>query len=205
MKKPALSMMTSFFVAFAAMSLIANRAHAVQFIYSKLQMKNYDQMRNEVRVRVRQAEKISDANPAGAKIELQTALDLIFSRPTTGNMVSELVPMVRTPLRNMGGYHVALSHIVNQAISNLKNNDLSAPVRTTGLIVLKNVMSELRPDLRDKKIRVLFVRIQDAHLKIPKAVRSELFLRGSIPVGMSPSKIAAMILKAAPNSRAASR
>ena len=205
MKTYALSIMSSLLLIAFAILLPIRPVHAAQFIYSKLQMKNYDQMQNEVNARVRHAESISSSDAALAKTELRTALDLIFSRPGSGNMVSELVPLVRTPLKNMGDYNSALSQIVTHAISNFKNNHLNSAERATGLIVLRNVMSELRPDIRQKNIQVLFVRIRNAHLKIPKAVRSELFLRGSISVGESPSKIAATILNAKPNSPASSR
>lgn len=196
MKRKSLSIVMSPLLAVLAMLAGANSARAAEYIYSKLQMKTYDQMRNAVNGRVRQAEQISDKNTDKAKAELQDALQLIFSRPDTDNMVSELVPIVRAPLNNMGAYYGSLSKIVNHAISNINNKSLNASVRTTGFIILENVMSELRPELRKTQIKALFARIKNAKIKIPSAVKSELFLRASIRIDASPSEIAAKILKA---------
>ena len=178
--------------------LTSASARAGEYLYYKLQMKNYDQMQNAVNARVRLAEKIGDSDTARAKNVLQNALLLILSRPDSDDMVSELIPLVREPLRNLGAYNEEMSSIVDDAIVNVGDKHAKPATRTTSLFILKNVMSELRPEVsRNKKIKAIFEHIRDAKIKIPDAIKSDLFIRSSMKPGPSPSDIAAKILKSA--------
>lgn len=178
------------------MFLTSASASASGYLYYKLQMKNYDQMQTAVNERVRLAEKIGDSDPTRAKSVLQDALLLILSRPDTDDMVSELTPLVREPLRNLGAYTKEISSIVDDAIINIGDKHAKPATRTTGLFILKNVMSELRPEAqRNKKVKKIFEHIRDAKIKIPDAIKSDLFIRSSMKPGASPSDLAAKILK----------
>ncbi len=171
--------------------------YAGVYIYSKLQMKNYDQMQKAVNARVQLAEKVGDSDQARAKSILEDALRLILSRPDSDDMVSELLPTVREPLRNLGVYEHEMSDVVDDAIITLNDKHAKSAVRATSLIILKNVMSQLRPDLasNNKKVKKIFEHIRDAKIKIPSAVKSDMFLRSTMKPGPSPSEIATKILK----------
>lgn len=188
-------MKTAFLSIAVALTLTPISSQASEYLYSKLQMKNYDEMQNEVKARVQKAEKEADADADSAKNRLRDALQLIFSRPNSDNMVSELVPIVRTPLKNLDAYEEELGSVVEHCIDTLSDKKADVAIRSTSLLVLQNMLSELKPDVpNNPKIKALFAKIRDAKISIPDAVKSELLMRSSIKAGLSPSETAAKIL-----------
>jgi hypothetical protein len=170
-------------------------AHAAEYLYSKLEMKTYDEMQNEVKLRIQKAEKEGNTDIDSARNRLRDALQLIFSRPNADNMVSQLIPLVRTPLKNIDAYESELSAVAGHAIDNLSDGKASATVRATGLLVLQNMMSELKPDAaHNPQIKAIFEKIRDAKVKVPDSVKNELLMRSSIKAGTPPSELAAKIL-----------
>jgi len=71
-------------------------------------------------------------------------------------------------------------------------------VRATGLIVLENIMSEMKPDVQsNEKVKAMFKNIKDSHLVVTDDVKSELRMRSALKPMASPSEIAAKVLAGA--------
>jgi hypothetical protein len=170
-------------------------SNAGGYVYSDLRMKDYDEMQSEVRSRITSAEQVADADMDDAKSKLKDALQLILSRPNTDNMVSQLVPNVRTPLRNVDAFEITLNEIATQAIADAKNEKLPPKNAATAFIILENLLSELKPEAKTNgEIGKIFLSIRDARIKVPDRVKSELKLRAMIKDPGSPSEIAEKII-----------
>lgn len=168
---------------------------AESFIYSDLQMKNYDEMQASVKKLVTEAEQVADEDMDQAKSKLKDALQLILSRPNTDNLVSQLVPAVRTPLRNIDAYESTAQEIAESAILVVKNKKSANSNIATGLIILENIMSELKPDIKSSKTSLaIFTSIRDAKIKVSDKVKTELRMRAMIKLTESPSDIARKII-----------
>lgn len=164
-------------------------------VYSELAMRDYDEMMGEIKHRIQSAEKMSDDNIDEAKAELKFALLLILSRPDTDNMVSKLVPLVRTPLKNIDAYESVLNDIVTRAIHTAKDLSAKPRIGATSLIILENFMGELKPDTKNNaEIREIFVKIRDAKIVPSKAVQTEMKMRAMMKTGFSPSEAAKKII-----------
>ena len=170
-------------------------ASAVSPTYSDLQMKNYDDMKESVNALVTEAQNVADEDMDQAKNKLKDALQLIFTRPNSDNMVSQLVPAVRTPLRNVEAYETTIKTLADSAISTAKNKKSTHRDVATALIILQNIMSELKPDIKtNKTVKAIFVSIRDAKIKLDKKVNNELRMRAMIKISESPSDTAKKII-----------
>ncbi len=195
-----------FFVTLILMFAFNTTSQAAErFKYSELQIKDYDEMQIMVKARLKKSQKLfkeSDPDAAeeaapdqGAVEELRTALLLILSRPNQDNMLAKLMPDVRKELSNVNAFEDSLSSLTAEAIGGLNNEKLPTVIRSTFLFVLENIISEFKPEARDKEeIRKVFEKIRDAKLKIPKDVRKDLKLRSMLKVE-SPSARAKHILE----------
>lgn len=173
-------------------SCITNSA---EYIYSHLQMKSYDEMLAEVKKRVISAERSSAEDLDEAKSKLKDALQLIFSRPNPDNMVSQLVPTVRVPLRNIEAYESVIEEIAVKAINTTKNKKGSTAQQATGLIILENIMSELKPDVKsNKNVHSIFAQIRDAKIEVSDKIKKELRMRAMMKAPPSPSALAKQII-----------
>jgi hypothetical protein len=177
---------------------ISSPAQAADYLYSKLQMKSYDEMVTEVKARVQKAERIAGEDGDEAKKILKDALQLIFSRPNRDNMVSQLTPIVRTPLKNLDAYEDTISDIAADTLLRIKNKSSPAASRATGLIVLENIMSEMKPDVQSNAtVKSIFTNIKDSKVKVADDVKSELRMRSALKPMTSPSEVAAKVLSGA--------
>ena len=166
------------------------------YIYSDLQMKTYDDMSERIINYVLEANKISKADVDGAKAHLKDALQLIFSRPNSDNMVSKLTPLVRTPLKNIDAYEATVDEIVTTTLDDIKNAKSSVRVLATDFIILENVLSEFKPDVKSNAaVKKFFVKIREAKIEVSQKVKSELRMRAMLKAPTSPSEIATRILE----------
>ena len=189
---------------FAISFLLSLGVSAENFKYSELQIRDYDEMLTEVKARVMSAKKVSMEKQAeGADEEgdreaieiLRTTLKLILSRPNEDNMVSKLLPIVRSELNNFSAFEDTLSSVSDGSIRTIANDKLPVVYRGTALFILENLMSEIRPELEHKEeFKTLITKIRDANIKIPEKVANERKLR-SMYNTKSPSTTAGAILK----------
>ncbi|MGE0761975.1 MAG: hypothetical protein AB7N80_01725 [Bdellovibrionales bacterium] len=176
-------------------------SEAARYKYSELQIKDYDEMLALVKTRVKKATKLFRANqdedtpPDQQGVEeLREALHLILSRPNQDNMLAKLLPDVRKEMANVNAFEDNMASLVSEAIDGLNNDKIPTVHRSTYLIVLENILSEFKPEVRDKEdLRQLFEKIRDAKLKIPKEVTKDLKLRSMLSTE-SPSERAKRIL-----------
>lgn len=177
---------------------------ADRYKYSELQIKDYDEMSALVKEKVKKAVKIfretgdaeEDAPPDQAGVEeLRSAFHLILARPNQDNMLAKLMPEVRKELANVNAFEDSLSSLAAEAVEGLRNEKLPTVFRSTYLFVLENIISEFKPEIRDKTdLRKIFEKIRDANLEIPKDVTKDLKLRSMLKVE-SPSERAKQILE----------
>jgi hypothetical protein len=177
---------------------------ADRYKYSELQIKDYDEIGALVKDKVKKAMKVfrekgdaeENAAPDQAGVEeLRSALHLILARPNQDNMLAKLMPEVRKELSNVNAFEDSLSSLASEAIEGLRNEKLPTVFRSTYLFVLENIISEFKPEIRDKaELRKIFEKIRDAKLAIPKDVTKDLKLRSMLKVE-SPSERAKQILE----------
>jgi hypothetical protein len=180
---------------FAAALIWSCHTLAGDSLYTDLQMKNFDEMEGQVKALVLSAQKVADDDVDSAKAKLKDALQLIFSRPNTDNMVSQLLPIPRTPLKNLEAYESTLRSIVKNCVEKMKDTSVKVSLRSTCYIVLDNVMGELKPDAKNNsQIRDLMIEIRDAKLKLHDDVKSNLRMHAMIKASVSPSETAKKII-----------
>jgi len=168
---------------------------ASEYFYSDLRMLSYDDMLNRVKSRILKAEKVANDDVDEAQAELRNAVQLILARPNSDNMVSQLLPTARTPLRNLEVYESTLLEITDAALATLKDKKAEVKRHATALIILTNLMSELKPDLQNNKTaREVFEKIKGAKIEVSKTTKNEFRLRASMSAPESPSDVAAKVL-----------
>jgi len=186
----------------AALALSAGAEERVK--YSELQIKDYDEMRELMNERIKNAHKIlketdkeadSDAPDTEAIEQLRSALLLVLSRPNQDNMLGKLMPDIRKELSNLNSFEDSLASVASEALVGLANDKLKTVQRSTYWFVLENILSEFKPEAADKdEFRNMFTKIRDAKLDVPKQVTKDLKLRSMFKVE-SPSERAKHILE----------
>jgi endonuclease III len=168
---------------------------AADYSYNKLKMQTFDEMLARVKKHVQTAESAGDEDSDSAKAELKEALQLIFSRPNSDNMVSQLVPTVRTPLRNLEAFDSSIDEIVSAALATLKDKKAKPSAKATAHIVLNNIMSEIKPDAKtNAAFGEIFKKIRDSKIKVTDDVKSEMRLGGSMKPPADPSEVAQRVI-----------
>lgn len=177
---------------------------AERYKYSELQIKDYDEMAGLMRSHLKKSatllkadqKKDENAEPSPEVIEeLRAAMQLLLSRPNQDNMLSKLMPEVRKELTNLNAFEDTLASLTNEAIDGIKNTSLPTVYRSTYLFILENVLSEFKPEVREKEeIRTVFEKIRDANVEVPKDVTKDLKLRSMLKVE-SPSERARRVLE----------
>lgn len=210
-------MKLTIFVFSAVLCFFLSPSLSALTIYSELQMRDFDEMHKEVQKRISKARAISaSASSELEKLEedaeedpsiqesdkeainiLRETMLFILSRPDKDNVVAKLFPLVRRELNNYNAYDDAVHGIVTEAISGLRQKKLKVTHRATYVVVLENVMAELRPEINlSPSTESIFKKIMEADIEIPSDVRNELKLRSMETVG-SPSEIAKETLEKA--------
>jgi hypothetical protein len=188
----------------AALALSAAAEERVK--YSELQIKDYDEMREMMNERIKNAHKIlkesdkedggdNDTPDAEAVEQLRNGLILVLSRPNQDNMLGKLMPDIRKELSNLNSFEDTLASIASEALDGLANDKLKTVQRSTYWFILENILSEFKPEAADKdEFKNMFIKIRDARLDVPKQVTKDLKLRSMFKVE-SPSERAKRILE----------
>ncbi len=113
-------------------------------------------------------------------------------------MVAKLTTEVRKQIGEFGSYDDILLAMTKEGIDAFDPNmRLPTVMQTTYLFLLENLMSELKPEIKeDPRQREFLEMIRDANIKIPREVMTERKLQ-SMFLTISPSEEAARILNAA--------
>ena len=176
---------------------------AASLEYSKLQILDLDEMREKIQVLRNDAEVlIEDDEDTEATQKLREAFKTILSRPNGDNMVSQLMPMIRSRLRDLNAFEDTLMGLADEAIYALTQGKEKPTRKSTNLIVLENILSEFKPETEsNKEIKKVFEKIRDAKIEVPKEVKNDLRLRGMYKARTSPSKVAEKIIGKPPEEK----
>lgn len=166
------------------------------FNYAALQLKDLDEMRAVVNKQIKKAEQyLKEEDEDQAIVALQSAMQYILSRPNRDNMVSQLVPDLRSKLRELDALEPSLNRITEAAISKIKNKNLPARARATQYFVLENLLSEFKPETQvNEEMKKIFVKIRDARIKLDGSIVNDMKMRAMYKRPDSPSDIAARII-----------
>jgi hypothetical protein len=191
------------FLSLLTLILTGHGAHAHNYKYNDLMIRDYDEMNKQVQARIKKATQITNKEEGGeadreAIEELRDALKLIFSRPNSDNMVAKLIPEVRRELANMSAYEDSIAAVATEALTAAKNQDATLSHRATSLFILANILSEIRPESEiNADFRRIVQRVADAKIKIADDVAKDLKIRSMYKL-QNPSDLAAEILKSLP-------
>lgn len=141
--------------------------------------------------------KESKKSSSGKTVPLKEALQAVYSRPNEDEMIEKVVAPLRTQLDQLDEWEKTISQLTDEAINALKNPRAFKPVvQTTYVIFLENLLSELKPHVRNDGFeRKIAERIRDARIQVSKEAVSERKLR-MMKDTTSPSEIAGSILSA---------
>ncbi len=196
------------FVLFSSLGCATHKSNATKddstnsksdFNYAQLQIKDLNEMQAVVNKQIKKADQfVKEEDDAQAVTALQSALQYILSRPNSDNMVSQLMPPLRTKLRELESFEVAVGNVVDIAIHKLNDKSYKSRARATQYFVLENFLSEFKPEIAaNEKIKKLFIKIRDAKIELESPVSSELKMRAMYKSPLSPSDIATKIIGAA--------
>jgi hypothetical protein len=130
------------------------------------------------------------------------ALRLVLSRPNGDNMVSQLLPGLRSKIRENGRIEPPLSRLVDESLDILRAADGDPGRQATRVIVLENILAEFKPEVKSNvRLRAIFEKIRDANIDISKSVISDLRLRGMYRPKLTPSQIAEKIIGKRPKAK----
>lgn len=186
------------------LAIFCTGALAENYKYNTLMIKDYDEMSSLVQGHIKKARELSDGSgddssrDAEAIEHLREALKLVFSRPNSDNMVAKITPELRRELTGFSAYEDTISGIVAEALRQAGNAEGTVSQRSTSLVVLENVLSEIRPESQNNAdLRRVIERIKDAKLKISDDVKKDRKVRSMFET-KNPSDEAAKILKNLP-------
>ncbi len=175
----------------------------VEFDSTQLLLKSSDEISEIIKTKIKRAQVIqsrqedSDDGSIGvepeALEELKAAMRVVLSRPNQDGARANLFTRIRRELMELNAVERVLSELATEAIEELKAKD--GPRRiATYVVLLENMMAELRPDLgSNPKAKEIVERIRDANIQIGEATKVQNLLR-SMTVPQSPSKTAARML-----------
>jgi hypothetical protein len=169
-------------------------------LYSSLILKDLDDMSSLVQ------EKIKIARREKTTAPLREGLVTILARSDSDAMLSKVFPPLRNELEANGSYESTLDSIVSECLVSLKKGkDLTAAEQVTYLIVLENLLSEIRPRIGDSRALLrLTERIRDADLDVSEKAKNERSLRVMQEM-RSPSEVAGRIIEAYQESKKAEK
>ena len=130
--------------------------------------------------------------------KLQEVMVLILARPNDDNILERLMLSIRYSLDSNSIWESAVSNIVDNAISALKDESTSNSDQLLYVMVLKNLLVEFKPEFKrldtSPKFELnIITKIAQADLEISNEVKEEAGLN-LIKLPVSPSKIAKDIL-----------
>lgn len=176
----------------------------VEYDSEQLRMKNSEAVAELVRRKIKKAQdiqakqEVDDDSGTVAEPEaldqLRDGLRIILARPDQEGARSTVFTRLRSELQDLGAFEDTLNELAQEAIGALKDDDLAVNLQATYIVILENLMAEIRPDLgRNKKLRGIVEDIRDARIEVSDRVRNRQRLR-TMTNPVSPSETAKRIL-----------
>jgi hypothetical protein len=107
--------------------------------YTQLKVMDLDEMSALLYEKAREFKKTEDPAP------LQKGLLICLSRPNEDGLLEKVISIVKTPLEDSDNWESSVNTIVDQAVSALKSETVSAADQVTYGIVLENLVAEFKP------------------------------------------------------------
>jgi len=178
------------------------RQFGPNYKYNELMIKDYDEMLAMVLDMVKKSQTATnkeDTAGEGEAVEwLGRATKLIFSRPDSDNMVAKLLNEVRRELQGFNSYEDTIAGIAEEALTNASEKSNTISVQSTALVILENVLREIRPAVlnsNNSELRRVVEKVAAANLRISDEVKKDRRMRGMF-LTKNPSEDAEKILKA---------
>lgn len=182
-------------VAFLIMSIVisSNAKAGLLYNYSQLSLKDLEQMSKLIQ------NKIAESRKAGGDqiIPLKEALQAVYSRSNEDFLIEKIMPPLKAELDEHDAWESSLKALTKEAIGALKNPKAFKPVvQVTYHVFLENLISEMKPRVRENFEKGILEQIARAEIKVSKEAENERRLR-VMKGTTSPSDIAEGVLKAA--------
>ncbi|MES2964703.1 MAG: hypothetical protein V4760_12495 [Bdellovibrionota bacterium] len=179
-------------------------ATKVEYDSEQLRMKNSEAVAELVRRKIKQAQDIQskqeDDDDQGTVAEpealekLRDGLRIILARPDQEGARATVFARLRSELQDLGSFEEVLNELAQEGIGALKDDSLAVRLQATYVLILENLMAEIRPDLaKNKKLRSIVEDIRDARIEISSEVKNRQRLR-TMTNPVSPSETAKRIL-----------
>lgn len=176
----------------------------VEYDSQQLMMKNADQISEMVRKKIKASQEIqakqedNDDSPFVAEpaaiVQLKDALRIVLARPDQDGTRANAFARLRRELTDLNSLDATLDELAREAISSLQNPKVSAKHAGTYIMVLENLMAEIKPEMKNSPaMKKIIEQIRDANIKVSDETKSQVFLRSMSPVA-SPSDTALKII-----------
>lgn len=163
----------------------------LKYTYDQLAVKDLDQL-NAMALEQLRISKSLETDPE----PLRSAVVFIFSRPNEDGALEKVLSVIKSPLDDQDLWNPTLEELAAKSIHSLKDpQGLSGKEQVTYSIILMNIMSELKPDLKKKGFELELVKqIANSNIKLSKECRAEISL-GQMRNQMSPSAVAQQLVR----------
>ncbi len=198
--------MSKLFTIFATLLLslfVTSSAWAkVEYDSSQLMMQNSEKVTELVRKRIQRASEVQEQQDESATVMaepealeyLKDAMRIALARPDQDGLRGILFARIRRELSDLNSTEVVLSQLADESLAVLNDKKAAVAHHATYILVLENLMAEIKPELeKNKTFREMVEKIRDADIKVSKDVQSQQKLK-LMQTPVSPSKTASSIL-----------
>ena len=171
------------------------------YFFNKLHVKGYEGMMDLIEPRLREARNLrKNEFVIGASSEMapiiRGAYVIVLSRANHDRVVSRLIQNLHGETQQKADFYDIMLSIARQSVPGFKNKDRSPLERATYLYILENVISSVRPHLKNNpSAKNIMHFIVEGKIKIPEEVHNVRYLHALEPESLSPSVQAQNILK----------
>ncbi len=179
----------------------------VEYDSSQLMMMNAEQISDLVRKKIKKAQDIQAKQDPGDEVlaepvaveALKDALRIVLARPDQDGERANAFARIRRELIDLDILEKTLGDITTEAIVNIKSESTNASRVTTYVVMLENLMSELKPEIGENaELKKLIIQIRDAKIKITDSVKNTQLMRSMTKL-VSPSETAEKIVPTTKN------
>ncbi len=162
------------------------------FSYSRLALKDLDQMNKLIKDKIKESKKES----GDKTMPLREALQAVFSRPNEDFLIEKVLPPLKNELDELNAWERTVKALLKESIGALTNPKAFKPeAQVTYAIFLENLVSELKPKIGEEFEHSVLTQIRDAKIELTNEAASERHLR-MMKESVSPSLLAQAALEA---------
>jgi len=181
-----------------------NERGKVEYDSNQLLMKSADDISELVRKKIKKAQDIqakqeetdnTEFMPEPEAVEeLKSALRIVLARIDQDGTRANAFARLRRELVDLHSVDTTFESIADEAIARLKDESTSPRRTQTYVIMLENLMAELKPEIKtNASFRKIIETVRDADIKISDEKKNKIKM-SSMPTPVSPSETASRIL-----------